>query len=97
MGVYAWPISTSDSGIATTVKSKRNWAPSGNEEMSSGSPNYTPEDARDQIEDDDEMFWKSVGIVGTVQGQTIVLQQLMVLRDGNVLPLDAHRTIGSSV
>jgi hypothetical protein len=61
------------------------------------SPNYLPEDARDQIEDDDEMFWKSVGVVGTMQGQTVVLQQLVVLRDGNVLPLDAHRTIGTSV
>jgi len=61
------------------------------------SPNYIPEDARDQIEEDDEMFWKSVGVVGTMQGQTVVLQQLVVLRDGAVLPLDAHRTIGTSV
>lgn len=60
------------------------------------SPNYTPEDARDQIEDGDEMFWESVGIVGQLNGQTIVMQQLVVLRDGNVLPLDAHRTIASS-
>lgn len=61
------------------------------------SPNYLPEDARDQIEGDDEMFWRSVGVVGTMQGQTVVLQQLVVRRDGNVLPLDAHRTIGTSV
>jgi hypothetical protein len=60
-------------------------------------PNYLPEDARDQIEDGDEMFWRSVGVSGTMQGQTVVIQQLVVLRDGNVLPLDAHRTIGTSV
>jgi len=31
------------------------------------SPNYLPEDARDQIEEDDEMFWESVGVVGTMR------------------------------
>lgn len=60
-------------------------------------PNYLPEDARDQIEEDDEMFWRSVGVMGSMQGQTVVIQQLVVLRDGSVVPLDAHRTIGTSV
>lgn len=60
-------------------------------------PNYTPKDAREQIQDGDEMYWRSIGVLGTVGGQSIVLQQLVVLRDGNVLPLDAHRTVGSDV
>lgn len=60
-------------------------------------PNYTPTDARDQMEEGDEMFWRSVGIAGRANGQTVVIQQLVVLRDGNVLALDAHRTIGTSV
>lgn len=60
-------------------------------------PNYTPEDAREQMEEDDEMYWRSVGVVSQIKGRTIVLQQLVVLREGNLLPLDAHRTVSSSL
>ena len=59
--------------------------------------NYTPKDAREQIEDGDEMYWRSIDVLGSMAGQVIVLQQLVVLRDGNVLPLDAHRSVASDV